>query len=128
MRIGGLAKTCNCSRETIRYYEKIRLLPPAVRTANGYRSYDSSHQKWLHFILRSRALGFSQDEVRRLTSLANAPTSTCEDVHELILAHIRDVRGRLNELQKLETSLLRLEAKCIDETLHECPVIDELMH
>ena len=127
MRIGGLANTCNCSRETIRYYEKIGLLPPAIRTANGYRSYDSSHQKWLHFILRSRALGFSQDEVRRLTNLAHAPNSTCQDVHELILAHIQDVRARLDELQQLETALLRLEAKCIDETLHECPVIDELM-
>jgi len=127
MRIGGLAKTCDCPRETIRYYEKIGLLPRAVRTANGYRSYDSSHQKWLDFILRSRALGFSQDEVRRLTNLAHAPNSKCQDVHEPILAHIQDVRARLDELQQLETALLRLESKCIDETLHECPVIDELM-
>jgi len=127
MRIGQLAKSCDCSPESIRYYEKIGLLPPAVRRANGYRSYDSSHLKWLAFILRSKALGFSQDEVRRLTNLAHAPDSTCEDVHELILAHIRDVRTRLQELQQLEKSLLRLEAKCIDETLHECPVIDELM-
>ena len=127
MRIGHLAQSCDCSRETIRYYEKIGLLPPAIRTANGYRSYDSSHRKWLAFILRSKALGFSQDEVRRLTDLADAPNSTCQDVHQLILAHIADVRARLQELQQLETSLLRLEAKCIDETLHECPVIDELM-
>lgn len=127
MRIGQLAQSCECSPETIRYYEKIGLLPPAIRRANGYRSYESSHRKWLTFILRSKALGFSQNEVRRLTSLANAPTSTCQDVHELILEHIRDVRARIDELQQLETSLLRLEAKCIDETLHECPVIDELM-
>ena len=127
MRIGQLAKSCDCSRESIRYYEKIGLLPPAVRLGNGYRSYDSSHLKWLTFILRSKALGFSQDEVRRLTNLAHAPNSTCQDVHELIVAHIRDVRARLQELQQLEKSLKRLEAKCIDETLHECPVIDELM-
>ncbi len=127
MRIGSLAQTCDCSRETIRYYEKIGLLPPAIRTANGYRSYDSTHRKWLAFILRSKALGFSQDEVRRLTDLADAPNSTCQDVHHLILAHIDSVRARLQELQQLESSLLRLEAKCIDETLHECPVIDELM-
>ncbi len=127
MRIGQLAKSCDCSPESIRYYEKIGLLPPAVRLANGYRSYDASHLKWLAFILRSKALGFSQDEVRRLTNLAHAPNSTCQDVHELIVTHIRDVRTRLQELQQLEKSLLRLEAKCIDETLHECPVIDELM-
>ncbi len=127
MRIGQLAAACNCSPETIRYYEKIGLLPPAMRQDNGYRHYESSHQKWLSFILRSKALGFSQKEVRRLTDLANAPASTCQDVHELIVDHIRDVRTRLKELKKMESSLLRLEGKCIDETLHECPVIDELM-
>ena len=127
MRIGQLAKACECSPETIRYYEKIGLLTPAIRQANGYRDYESSHRKWLGFILRSKALGFSQDEVRRLTNLANSPGSTCQDVHELIVAHISDVRARLQELQELEKSLQRLEAKCIDETLHECPVIDELM-
>ena len=127
MRIGQLADACDCSAETIRYYEKIGLLPAAVRRANGYRSYDSSHRKWLAFILRSKALGFSQDEVRRLTNLAHAPNSTCQDVHELLEAHIADVRARLQELKQMEASLLRLEAKCIDETLHECPVIDELM-
>lgn len=127
MRIGRLADSCDCSRETIRYYEKIGLLPPAMRSSNGYRSYDASHQKWLMFILRSKALEFSQNEVRRLTNLADTPNSTCKDVHRLILAHIDDVRARLRDLQQLESSLLRLEAKCIDETLHECPVIDELM-
>ncbi len=127
MRIGQLADACDCSAETIRYYEKIGLLPAAIRRANGYRSYDSSHRKWLAFILRSKALGFSQVEVRRLTNLADAPNSTCQDVHELLEAHIADVRARLQELKQLEASLLRLEAKCIDETLHECPVIDELM-
>ena len=127
MRIGQLAGVCNCSPETIRYYEKIGLLPPAIRQDNGYRYYESSHEKWLSFILRSKALGFSQNEVRRLTDLASAPASTCQDVHELIVEHIRDVRVRLSDLQKMEASLLRLEGKCIDETLHDCPVIDELM-
>ena len=70
MRIGELAQACDCPAETIRYYEKIGLLPQAVRRANGYRSYEDKHQKWLQFIIRSRELGFSQDEVRRLTDLA----------------------------------------------------------
>ncbi|MCH8250120.1 MAG: MerR family DNA-binding transcriptional regulator [Proteobacteria bacterium] len=128
MRIGELAAACDCSAETIRYYEKIGLLPSPIRQDNGYRCYESSHRKWLTFILRSKALGFSQLEVRRLTDLATAPSSACQDVHELILEHIRGVRVRLRELKQLEKSLLRLEAKCIDETLHDCPVIDELMN
>jgi MerR family mercuric resistance operon transcriptional regulator len=127
MHIGELANACDCSRETIRYYEKIGLLPPAIREANGYRSYDVTHRKWLDFILRSKALGFSQAEVRRLTDLATSSSSSCQDVHELIVEHIDDVRTRLRELKQLEKSLLRLESKCIDETLDDCPVIDELM-
>jgi len=127
MRIGQLADTCNCSAETIRYYEKIGLLPPAIRQDNGYRHYESSHQKWLSFILRSKALGFSQKEVRRLTDLANAPASSCQDVHSLVVEHIRDVRSRVRDLERMEQSLRRLEEKCNDETLHDCPVIDELM-
>ena len=70
MRIGTLAAACNCPAETIRYYEKIGLLPKPIRTANGYRSYDERHQKWLQFVLRSRALGFTQDEEGRQEAAA----------------------------------------------------------
>ena len=127
MRIGELATNCNCPVETIRYYEKIGLLPAPARHANGYRSYDESHQKWLQFILRSRELGFSQDEVRRLTDLAHQQRPACAEVHELLEQHVRDVQKRVRELQRLERALVRLKAQCHDGTLHECPVIDELM-
>ena len=127
MRIGELAANCDCPVETIRYYEKIGLLPAPARHANGYRSYDELHQKWLQFILRSRELGFSQDEVRRLTDLAHQQRPACAEVHELLEQHIGDVRKRVRELERLERALDRLKAQCHDGTLHECPVIDELM-
>ena len=91
MRIGELARACNCPVETVRYYEKIGLLPQANRLANGYRSYEERHEKWLHFILRSRQLGFSQDEVRRLTDLAHQKRPACANVHELLEEHVNDV-------------------------------------
>ena len=127
MRIGELATNCNCPVETIRYYEKVALLPAPARHVNGYRSYDELHQKWLQFILRSRELGFSQDEVRRLTDLAHQQRPACAEVHELLEQHIGDVRKRVRELERLERALDRLKAQCHDGTLHECPVIDELM-
>jgi len=123
MRIGELAIACNCPVETIRYYEKIRLLPAAPRLANGYRSYDNEHQKWLQFIIRSRELGFSQDEVRRLTQKRPA----CSDVYDLLEHHVVDVRERISELRRLESALARLKRQCHAGTLHDCPVIDELM-
>jgi MerR family mercuric resistance operon transcriptional regulator len=128
MRIGTLAASCNCPAETIRYYEKIGLLPKPVRTANGYRSYDERHQKWLQFVLRSRALGFTQDEVRRLSNIADQSQPVCADVHQLLVEHIVDVRKKLQDLKRMEKALARLKLKCQDGTLNDCPVIDELMN
>lgn len=127
MRIGRLAESCNCPPETIRYYERIGLLPRPLRQPNGYRSYDDSHRRWLRFILESRALGFTQEQVRRLTNIAHEANPSCAEVHELLEAHIEEVRDKQTDLQKMEKALLRLKSKCRDGTLNECPVIDELM-
>jgi len=127
MRIGELARAGDCPAETIRYYEKIGLLPQAVRLANGYRSYDDSHRKWLQFILRSKELGFSQDEVRRLTDVAHQRRPACADVYELLQRHLTDVRKRVQALKRMERALVRLKTRCQNGTLHDCPVIDELM-
>lgn len=127
MRIGELAQICNCPVETIRYYEKIGLLPPPDRQANAYRNYKVMHQKWLQFILRNKELGFSQSEIRRLTDLAHQLQPACAEVHELLEEHVNDVRKRIHELKRMERALVRLKTQCRDGTLHDCPVIDELM-
>jgi len=127
MRISELSASCECPVETIRYFEKIGLLPQPARLANGYRSYDDKHRKWLQFILRSRGLGFNQNEVRRLTDIAHQERPECAAVHDLLQQHIDDVRKRMRELQRMEKSLLRLKDKCHDGTLYDCPVVDELM-
>ena len=128
MRIGELSANCGCPVETIRYFEKIGLLPQPVRGANGYRSYDESQQKWLHFILRSRALGFTQKEVRRLSGIADQSQPECSDVHELLVEHIADVRKKRRDLRRMQRALQRLKSKCQNGTLNDCPVIDELMN
>jgi DNA-binding transcriptional MerR regulator len=128
MKIGELARNCGCPAETIRYFEKIGLLPTPVRGVNGYRYYDESNQKWLQFILRSRALGFTQIEVRRLSDVAHQSQPACADVHELLVEHIIDVQKKMKDLRRMQQALERLKSKCQDGTLHDCPVIDELMH
>lgn len=128
MRIGELASTCGCPVETIRYFEKIGLLPQPLRRANGYRDYDETQQKWLQFILRSRALGFTQNEVRCLSDIAQQSQPACADVHELLVEHILDVQKKLTNLRRLQKALNRLKLKCQDGTLNDCPVIDELLN
>lgn len=127
MKIGELSRACDCPVETIRYFEKIGLLASPARGANGYRYYDESHQKWLQFILRSRTLGFTQNEVRRLSDIAHQPRPACADVHDLLSEHIVDVRKKLQDLRRMQKALERLKRKCQDGTLNDCPVIDELM-
>ena len=64
MRIGQLSEQTNCKIETIRYYEKISLLPEPLRSQGGYRIYDEAHLRRLVFVRRSRELGFSIEEIR----------------------------------------------------------------
>ncbi len=128
MRIGQLAQACGCPAETIRYYEKIGLLPLPRRGENGYRAYNEQQRKWLQFILRSRALGFTQEEVRRLSNIAHQSMPACAEVHSLMVEHIEDVQKKIRELKRMEKSLLKLKSKCQDGSLNDCPVIDELMN
>jgi MerR family mercuric resistance operon transcriptional regulator len=69
--IGGLSKHTGANIETIRYYERVGLLPAPTRSPGGYRLYGSDHLKRLNFIRRARALGFSIGEVRTLLRLAD---------------------------------------------------------
>ena len=127
MRIGELARACDCPTETIRYFEKIGLLPPAERAPNGYRIYNGRHQQVLRFILRSRELGFRQQDVRRLVDLASGQQRACADVHDMLGDRLADVRERLSQLQRMEQALGRLRSQCRDGTLNDCPVIEELL-
>lgn len=126
MRIGKLAKVCNCPVGTIRYYEKIGLIPTPQRNTNGYRSYNEQHRKWLHFILYCRALGFTRKEIRRLSNIAHQSKPACAEVYQLLKEHHDDVNDKLNKLKRMERALVRLKTKCQKGTLNECSVVDEL--
>ena len=127
MRIGELARACDCPTETIRYFEKIGLLPPTARMQNGYRIYDARHEQMLRFILRSRELGFPQQDVRRLVDLVGGTQSACADVKDMLGNRLADVRKRIAQLEQMEQALARLRSQCRDGTLHDCPVIEELL-
>ena len=123
---GVLARLAGCNGETVRYYEKIGLLPPPQRSPGGHRLYDGDNQRRLRFILRGRELGFSIDELRSLLSLADGRGATCADVHELTVRHIAAVKRKIADLARLEATLSRIAAQCSGEQVPECPVIDAL--
>ena len=70
LTIGRLAAAAGVNLETVRYYERIKLMPPPARTASGHRVYEAAHIQRLAFIRRARELGFSIEEVRALLALA----------------------------------------------------------
>lgn len=127
MRIGELAAECGCSVETIRYYEKVRLLPKPERAENGYRRYTDQQVKSLQFILRCRKVGLTQEEVRQLIGIEMSPTAQCDEVNKLLSEHLVILRHKLSELTQMEKAVLRLKDKCSNGKLDGCPVIAELL-
>ena len=92
-----LARKTGCNLETIRYYEKVGLLPGPPRSSNGYRVYSPELVQRLQFILRARDLGYAMDEIRSLLSLTDTGAQTCAEVMaRALLQRLAAVRGRLS--------------------------------
>jgi MerR family transcriptional regulator, mercuric resistance operon regulatory protein len=126
LKIGALSKQADCNIETIRYYERIGLLPVPPRTHGGYRLYGLEHLKRLNFIRRARELGFTLNEVRALLKLADDRSQSCGEVRALATAYLDDVRAKIADLRAMERVLKELIARCETGTLPECPLIEAL--
>lgn len=126
LAIGTLSKRTGCNIETIRYYERVGLLPAPARSAGGYRLYGTDHLKRLTFIRRARALGFSIDEVRTLLQLADERKRPCAEVRVVAGAHLGDVRAKIADLRAMEQVLRKTLVRCARGAGSECPLIEAL--
>ena len=124
--IGALSRHTGSNIETIRYYERIGLLPAPARSSGGYRLYGTPHLKRLSFIRRARALGFSIGEVRKLLTLADERKRPCGEVRIVAEAHLKDVRAKIADLRRMERVLTATVARCASGQRTHCPVIDAL--
>lgn len=128
MRIGELGQATGVDVETIRYYEKARLLPPPARAANGYRAYGAAHLERLSFVRHCRALDMSLAEIRHLLDFVAHPEADCGDINRLIDEQLARVRARIASMRALERQLAALRAQC-GENLRagECGILHELV-
>jgi len=126
MKIGQLSKHTNCKIETIRYYEKIDLLPEPIRSDSGYRIYNESHLKRLVFVRRSRELGFTIEEIRGLLKLVDDGSYLCSDIKTITTEHIGNIHQKILDLKKLEKTLLKIASQCSGDSVPDCPIIDAL--
>ena len=128
MRIGELAAATGVDTETIRYYERERLLDAPVRQANGYRSYGRQQLERLAFIRHCRALDIPLADIRRLINFLDRPGEDCGDIDRLIEAQLVRVRARLQSMQALEKQLTELRKSCgAAHATTECGILHELV-
>lgn len=123
--IGEIAQRTGVHIETVRYYEKVGLLPPPPRTEGGHRLYADDHLKRLIFIRRSRELGFTLDEIRNLLSLVKGGYA-CGEVQKAAVDHLRIIRRKIADLRRMERTLAETAARCEGGAAPACPIIDVL--
>ena len=126
MKISTVAANSGCNLETIRYYERIGLMPPPERTPKGYREYSEADVERLRFISRGRGLGFSLQEIRSLLRLAQDPGLSCSEVDQLARKHLDDILVRLKDLQRMAHELERTIDHCGGGQRGECTILDSL--
>jgi MerR family mercuric resistance operon transcriptional regulator len=126
LTIGELSGLTAVNIETIRYYERIKMLPAPPRTLGGRRVYDANHLRILAFIRRSRELGFSLDEIRTLIRLGGPAKASCRQVRDIASHHLDDIRAKIADLRKLERLLSKTVAQCTGTTAPDCPVLEIL--
>lgn len=126
--VGELATASGCKVETVRYYEKIGLMPEPPRTTGGHRLYSLNLLKRLTFIRRSRELGFPIEQIRELLRFIDEPGHTCSEVNEMAMLHTRAVQEKIDDLKRLQKALNDMAARCKGKgyALEDCPIIDAL--
>lgn len=124
--IGDLSKATDTKVVSIRYYEKVGLLPAPPRTAANYRAYDSGHMRRLRFIRRCRELGFTLEQVREMLSLSERKDQNCAVVDRITVEHLAEVEDKIADLQRLATELRRLSTCCKGGRVAECRIIEAL--
>jgi DNA-binding transcriptional MerR regulator len=123
-KIGEVTKTLGIPVDTLRYYEKIGLLPP-VHRHNGMRYYSPKDVSRLRFIKRAQKMGFSLDEIAQLLSFRENPQQAKPQVRQLAHTKLSDVRHRVAELTHLQDELTLLLNLC-GLSPEGCPILDSL--
>ena len=124
-RIGDVTRLTGLSADTLRYYEKIRLLRPVSCSASGIRTYDDRDLSGLRFIQRAKAMNFSLEQISRLLEMREDPQHARVEVRELTHQKLQEVESHIRELETLRKELTLLINLCRGAEAG-CPIIEEL--
>ncbi|MFH1834282.1 MAG: Cd(II)/Pb(II)-responsive transcriptional regulator [bacterium] len=127
MRIGQLARSAGTQPETVRYYERLGLLPRPERSEGNYRIYHQGHLERLRFIRKCRAARMPLAEVRRLLFFRDRPESACHEINHLLDTHIDRLQTEISALRELESHLRDLRTRCdTPRTAGDCGILAAL--
>lgn len=126
LTIGETAQRSGCNIETVRYYERIGLVPKPPRSRGGHRLYGRDTVRRLGFIRRARELGFAIADIRALLGLVDRRTASCSQVKQIAERQLDAVQSRIDDLRRLERDLVGMIGKCSGRKIPDCPVIDSL--
>ena len=127
LTIGKIARQAGLGVETIRFYERQRLIEPPPRSASGYRQYPVTTILRLRFIRRAKELGFSLKEIKELLALQGDPQTTCADIKQRAEQKLADINERISDLEKMRDALDVLVAGCsTNGTSAECPIMQAI--
>ncbi|EOO11893.1 mercury resistance transcriptional regulator MerR1 [Bacillus cereus] len=127
-RIGGLAEKCGVNKETIRYYERLGLIPEPNRTEKGYRMYSLQMVDRLSFIKRTQELGFTLNEIDKLLGVVDRNEAKCRDIYDFTVLKLEEIQRKIQDLKKIEQMLIDLKERCPEnKDIYECPIIETLM-
>lgn len=128
LTIGKLAEECGITIDTIRYYERFKLVQAERRSKSGYRLYGPESVRRVMFIKRSKELGFTVGEIKKLLALKSAKDATCDQMLKRTRAKITESEGKIKELTHIEAALIKLANACPggEQPISECPILDHL--
>ncbi|MCK6265300.1 Zn(2+)-responsive transcriptional regulator [Vibrio sp. ZSDE26] len=126
-QIGELAKKCQVSTDTLRFYEKNKLIEPAGRSDSGYRLYNEANQRQVSFIIKAKELGLSLDEIKELLEIKLEPTEhSCAEVKSITSAKLELIDDKINELTRIRSALKKINDACCghaDDKATHCSIL-----
>lgn len=126
-KVGEVARKAGINKETLRYYEKRKLITKPDRRRSGYRIFTQHHIDQVKFIKRAQELGFTLSEIKELLELRTDENTTCSEVKSEAEEKYRDVVEKIEDLQRIKATLIELIDSCSGSgPKGECPILDAL--
>ena len=126
LTIGQVAKGANVNVETVRYYERVGLIPLPPRTESKYRLFPAEVIQRIKFIKKAQDLGFTLSEIKTLLSIYDSKNFDCKEVQQFASQKIEEIELKIKDLQDIKSILQDLTNRCPGQgSIGECPIINE---